>query len=105
LTKNHQLIAQMQNLDFSRLKGTTPGGTALVKATAERRWKALIDYSVLEGYCVTETSPVASTNPCGDKDRLGTVGVPVPGTAFKVIDDAGVEQGLGGRGELCVKGP
>jgi long-chain acyl-CoA synthetase len=60
---------------------------------------------VVEGYGLTETSPVASTNPYGDKARLGTVGIPVPGTAMKVVDDDGVEQPLGERGELCIKGP
>jgi long-chain acyl-CoA synthetase len=95
---------EFKNLDFSRLKVTNSGGTALVKATAER-WKAITGCTVVEGYGLTETSPVASTNPYGDKARLGTVGMPVPGTTFKVIDDDGVEQALGERGELCVKGP
>ena len=93
-----------KTLDFSHLKITNSGGTALVKATAER-WKALTGCAIGEGYGLTETSPVASTNPYGDKVRLGTVGIPVPSTAFKVIDDAGVEQPLGERGELCIKGP
>ncbi|MEA1146311.1 AMP-binding protein, partial [Klebsiella pneumoniae] len=53
----------------------------------------------------TETSPVASTNPYGSQSRLGTVGVPVPGTAMKVIDDEGRELPFGERGELCIKGP
>jgi long-chain acyl-CoA synthetase len=95
---------EFKKLDFSRLKVTNSGGTALVKATAER-WKAITGCTVVEGYGLTETSPVASTNPYGDKARLGTVGMPVPGTTFKVIDDDGVEQPLGERGELCVKGP
>ena len=95
---------EFKNLDFSNLKVTNSGGTALVKATAER-WQALTGCAVVEGYGLTETSPVASSNAYGDKARLGTVGIPVPGTAFKVIDDAGVEQPLGERGELCVKGP
>jgi long-chain acyl-CoA synthetase len=95
---------EFKDLDFSNLKVTNSGGTALVKATAER-WQAITGCSVVEGYGLTETSPVASTNPYGDKARLGTVGIPVPGTAFKVIDDEGVEQPLGERGELCVKGP
>ncbi|MDH4874224.1 long-chain-fatty-acid--CoA ligase FadD2 [Pseudomonas sp. BN515] len=95
---------EFKSLDFSNLKVTNSGGTALVKATAER-WQALTGCSVVEGYGLTETSPVASTNPYGNQARLGTVGIPVPGTAFKTIDDAGNELPLGERGELCIKGP
>ncbi|HWD32176.1 long-chain-fatty-acid--CoA ligase FadD2 [Pseudomonas caricapapayae] len=95
---------EFKNLDFSALKVTNSGGTALVKATAER-WESLTGCRIVEGYGLTETSPVASTNPYGQLARLGTVGIPVPGTAFKVIDDAGNEQPMGERGELCIKGP
>ncbi|QXH34540.1 long-chain-fatty-acid--CoA ligase FadD2 [Pseudomonas muyukensis] len=93
-----------KSLDFSALKVTNSGGTALVKATAER-WEALTGCRIVEGYGLTETSPVASSNPYGQLARLGTVGIPVPGTAFKVIDDEGNEQPLGERGELCIQGP
>ncbi|MDD2091816.1 long-chain-fatty-acid--CoA ligase FadD2 [Pseudomonas guariconensis] len=93
-----------KSLDFSSLKVTNSGGTALVKATAER-WESLTGCRIVEGYGLTETSPVASTNPYGALARLGTVGIPVPGTAFKVIDDEGNELPLGERGELCIKGP
>ncbi|NQD76444.1 long-chain-fatty-acid--CoA ligase FadD2 [Pseudomonas sp. CM27] len=93
-----------RQLDFSALKVTNSGGTALVKATAER-WEALTGCRIVEGYGLTETSPVASTNPYGQLARLGTVGIPVPGTAFKVIDDEGNELPLGERGELCIQGP
>ena len=95
---------EFKNLDFSGLKITNSGGTALVKATAER-WKQTTGCDVVEGYGLTETSPVVSVSPYGDGGRLGTVGLPVAGTALKVIDDDGVEQPLGERGELCVKGP
>ncbi|BBP81789.1 MULTISPECIES: long-chain-fatty-acid--CoA ligase FadD2 [unclassified Pseudomonas] len=95
---------EFKDLDFSNLKVTNSGGTALVKATAER-WQSMTGCSVVEGYGLTETSPVASTNPYGSLARLGTVGIPVPGTAFKVIDDEGAELPLGERGELCIKGP
>ncbi|MCO6055300.1 long-chain-fatty-acid--CoA ligase FadD2 [Pseudomonas sp. MOB-449] len=95
---------EFKSLDFSNLKVTNSGGTALVKATAER-WQSLTGCSVVEGYGLTETSPVASTNPYGSQACLGTVGIPVPGTAFKTIDDAGNELPLGERGELCIKGP
>ncbi|AYG46131.1 long-chain-fatty-acid--CoA ligase [Pseudomonas sp. Leaf58] len=93
-----------RQLDFSALKVTNSGGTALVKATAER-WEALTGCRIVEGYGLTETSPVASTNPYGTQARLGTVGIPVAGTAFKVIDDDGNELPLGEPGELCIKGP
>ncbi|MCY1343858.1 Long-chain-fatty-acid--CoA ligase [compost metagenome] len=95
---------EFKHLDFSNLKVTNSGGTALVKATAER-WQSITGCAVVEGYGLTETSPVASTNPYGNQARLGTVGIPVPGTAFKTIDDAGNELPLGERGELCIKGP
>ncbi|CRI58467.1 long-chain-fatty-acid--CoA ligase FadD2 [Pseudomonas sp. CCOS 191] len=106
---NTLFVALMDNpgfksLDFSALKITNSGGTALVKATAER-WEALTGCRIVEGYGLTETSPAASTNPYGQLARLGTVGIPVPGTGFKVIDDDGHEQPLGERGELCIKGP
>ncbi|MGF6392397.1 long-chain-fatty-acid--CoA ligase FadD2 [Pseudomonas plecoglossicida] len=93
-----------RQLDFSALKVTNSGGTALVKATAER-WESLTGCRIVEGYGLTETSPVASTNPYGQLARLGTVGIPVAGTAFKVIDDEGNELPLGERGELCIQGP
>ena len=87
-----------RQLDFSALKVTNSGGTALVKATAER-WESLTGCRIVEGYGLTET------NPYGQLARLGTVGIPVAGTAFKVIDDEGNELPLGERGELCIKGP
>jgi long-chain acyl-CoA synthetase len=93
-----------KTLDFSSLKLTNSGGTALVKATAER-WEQITGCRITEGYGLTETSPVACTNPYGDQSRLGTVGLPVPGTLLKIIDDEGVEQPMGERGELCIKGP
>ena len=95
---------EFKELDFSNLKVTNSGGTALVKATAER-WQAITGCSVVEGYGLTETSPVASTNGYGKLARLGSVGIPVPGTAFKVIDDDGHELPIGERGELCIQGP
>jgi long-chain acyl-CoA synthetase len=60
-----------KTLDFSSLKLTNSGGTALVKATAER-WEQMTGCRIVEGYGLTETSPVASTNPYGDQSRLGT---------------------------------
>jgi len=92
------------SLDFSGLKVTNSGGTALVKATADR-WEALTGCRISEGYGLTETSPVVCTNPYGEAAQLGTVGVPAVGTALRVVDEQGVELPLGEAGELCVKGP
>ncbi|KXC30540.1 long-chain fatty acid--CoA ligase [Pseudomonas aeruginosa] len=93
-----------KDVDFSNLKLTNSGGTALVSATAER-WKGVTGCTVVEGYGLTECSPVVTTNPYGEQVRLGTVGIPVVGTALKVIDEQGNELPVGERGELCVKGP
>jgi long-chain acyl-CoA synthetase len=93
-----------RSLDFSHLKVTNSGGTALVKATAER-WESMTGCRIVEGYGLTETSPVACTNPYGQSARIGSVGIPVVGTALKVIDDQGAELPLGERGELCIQGP
>ncbi|HDZ57116.1 MAG TPA: long-chain-fatty-acid--CoA ligase [Pseudomonas xinjiangensis] len=95
---------EFSEVDFSHLKGTTSGGTALVKAVAER-WESKTGKGIGEGYGLTECSPVVCSSPGGGLQRLGTVGLAVPGTALKVIDDDGKELGIGERGELCVKGP
>ena len=95
---------EFKKLDFSALKVTNSGGTALVKATAER-WAQVTGCGITEGYGLSETSPVACVNPYGAKARLGSVGLPVVGTALKVIDEQGHELPPGERGELCIKGP
>ncbi|WP_150303760.1 long-chain-fatty-acid--CoA ligase [Pseudomonas saliphila] len=95
---------EFDQIDFSNLKGTTSGGTALVKATAER-WEKKTGKGIGEGYGLTEGSPVVCSSPSDGLQRLGYVGLPVPGTALKTIDDDGNETAIGERGELCVKGP
>ena len=92
-----------QKLDFSALKITLSGGMALQLATAER-WTQVTGSPICEGFGMTETSPVASVNPI-QNIQLGTIGIPVPSTRCKVIDDEGNELPLGAIGELCVKGP
>ena len=95
---------EFKDIDFSKLKSTTSGGTALVKATAER-WESKTGVLIGEGYGLTECSPVVCASPGDGLARLGSVGFPAPGTAVKVIDDQGHELPIGERGELCVKGP
>ncbi|WP_257295674.1 AMP-binding protein [Endozoicomonas sp. YOMI1] len=93
-----------KDLDFSELKLTMSGGTALQAAVANR-WQGITGCAISEGYGLSETSPVVSLNPAGSYSKLGTVGLPMSGTALKTIDDQGNELPLGERGELCVKGP
>jgi long-chain acyl-CoA synthetase len=95
--------AAFRALDFSRFKVTLSGGMALQLATAER-WKQVTGCDICEGFGMTETSPVATVNPISNI-QLGTIGIPVPSTLCKVIDEDGNELPLGERGELCVKGP
>ena len=94
---------QFRQLDFSGMKLTLSGGMALQQATAER-WQKVTGCAISEGYGMTETSPVVSVNP-SNAIQLGTIGIPVPSTLCKVIDDDGNELAIGERGELCVKGP
>ena len=95
--------AEFHKLDFNNLKVTLSGGMALQLATAER-WEKVTGCKICEGYGMTETSPVATVNPI-DSVQIGTIGIPVPSTLCKVIDDDGKEMPIGERGELCVKGP
>ncbi len=92
-----------RKLDFSALKVTLSGGMALQLATAER-WKQVTGCPICEGYGLTETSPVASVNPI-EHIQIGTIGIPVPSTQFKVINDGGQDLAQGEIGELCIKGP
>src|SRR5690554_248956 len=91
-------------LDFSGLKVAVGGGMAVQKAVAER-WKNVTGCPLSEGYGLTETSPVASCNPIDGTERLGTIGLPLPNTNIKVIDDEGNDLGVGEKGELCIQGP
>ncbi|HCN65508.1 MAG TPA: long-chain fatty acid--CoA ligase [Pseudomonas sp.] len=92
-----------RKLDFSHLKVTLSGGMALQLSVAER-WKTVTGSPICEGYGMTETSPVASVNPI-QNIQVGTIGIPMPSTLCKVINDAGEELPLGEIGELCIKGP
>ena len=90
-------------LDFSHLKLTASGGMALTSKAA-KTWKRVTGCEICEGYGMTETSPVVSFNP-RSAIQLGTIGLPLPGTLLKTVDDDNNETPFGERGELCVKGP
>lgn len=93
-----------KTLDLSSMKFTLSGGSALPADTA-MRWQKATGCAISEGYGLTECSPIISVNGAGDTARIGTVGVPVPNTQVKLLDENGNEVALGERGELCVKGP
>ena len=96
---NHPKFAR---LDFSGLKLGAAGGMALQPTVAER-WEAATHRPLVEGYGLTEASPVVACNPY-DRPRIGTVGVPLPSTEVSVREDD-VELPFGREGELCVRGP
>jgi len=91
-------------LDFSRLRLAVAGGMALQRAVAER-WKAVTGKPLIEGYGLTETSPIAACNPPTIEDYTGTIGLPLPSTDIAIRDADDRDLPLGEAGELCIKGP
>lgn len=94
--------SKFKSLDFSKLRITLSGGMALMESVA-KDWETATGCVVSEGYGMTEASPVVSMNPIGFQ-KIGSAGIPIPGTEIKVVDEQGVEQQVGGEGELCVRG-
>ncbi|MBB5320672.1 AMP-binding protein [Marinobacter oulmenensis] len=92
-----------QELDFSALKLTASGGMALTTDTA-KMWERVTGCEITEGYGMTETSPVVTFNP-HSAIQIGTIGLPIPATRVKTIDEEGQETPIGEPGELCVQGP
>ncbi|WP_343632943.1 long-chain-fatty-acid--CoA ligase [Roseateles sp.] len=91
-------------LDFSELVISNGGGMAVQQATAEK-WERITGCPVVEGYGLSETSPVATIN-CLDLPKFnGSIGLPVPNTEIAIRDDAGNDVALGERGEICIRGP
>ncbi len=85
------------------LKASFAGGMALHQAVAER-WFDMTGTHIVEGYGLTETAPVVSGNPIGAA-RIGTIGLPMPSTEVRLLDDAGHDVPRGDPGELAVRGP
>lgn len=93
-----------RELDFSKLKLSVGGGMAVQKSVAER-WQELTKTPLLEGYGLTETSPVVSMNPLDLESYNGTIGLPIPSTDIEIRDEEGNQVEIGQPGELWVKGP
>lgn len=86
------------------LKLAFAGGMAVQQAVA-KKWEAVTGAPLIEGYGLTETSPVVTGNPLDIEEWTGTIGLPIPSTEVSVLDDAGNEMPVGEVGELCVRGP
>lgn len=93
-----------KTVDFSKLKVTVGGGMAVQRAVAEE-WQRTTGCFLSEGYGMTESSPVVSVNPLNGQGKLGSIGLPVPGTDVRIVDDNGQVMGPNQVGEIQVKGP
>jgi long-chain acyl-CoA synthetase len=91
-------------LDFSNLKIGVGGAMAIQRAVNDK-WKEVTGNNLVEGYGMTEASPVVSVNPIDGSARIGTVGMPVPSTDVRIVDDNGAVQPIGSPGEIQVQGP
>jgi len=92
-------------VNWRNLKVSVGGGTAVTRAVAEL-WLAKTGCPICEGYGLSETSPSASCNPTTSTEFSGTIGVPIPSTWMKLVDDEGHDvTTLGTPGEIAIKGP
>jgi len=93
------------DVDFSRLRAAIGGGAAVLPTTSAK-WKALTGKDIREGYGLSETSPILTLNPDSATDGFSvTVGLPLPSTDIKLLDDDNNEVPIGEPGEICARGP
>ena len=93
-----------KNLDFSKMKLALGGGMAVQDVVAEQ-WEKLTGCALLEAYGLSETSPAATINPWNGKHQIGSIGLPLPSTDIKILDDNMKEVKVGEPGEIAIKGP
>jgi long-chain acyl-CoA synthetase len=86
------------------LRASAAGGMALHESVSER-WRKLTGTPIVEGYGLTESSPVLTFNPLGGQGKDGTIGIPVPSTLVKCVKDNGTEAAEGEPGEIYASGP
>jgi long-chain acyl-CoA synthetase len=94
----------IEKVDFSQMVLAVSGGMATQEAVA-KKWKQVTGQPIVEGYGLSETSPVVCANRLDIEEFTGTIGYPLPSTDVSVRDGDGKELPPGERGELCVKGP
>ena len=95
---------EFRKLDFSAVVKSMGGGMAVQRPVAER-WAELTGASVVEGYGLSETSPIATGNRFDLDEFTGTIGLPLPGTDIAIRDEEGRDVPLGEVGEICIRGP
>lgn len=95
---------EFDQINFKQVKISVAGGMALQKSVA-LEWKKRTHTPLVEGYGLTESSPVASCNPIDGSDEVGSIGMPLPSTRMQVIDDNGEPLPQGQAGELVIYGP
>ncbi|MDX5626766.1 MULTISPECIES: long-chain-fatty-acid--CoA ligase FadD [unclassified Brenneria] len=95
---------EFHKLDFSTLSLSVGGGASIQQAVAER-WEKLTGKHLLEGYGLTESSPLVAGNPYDLKYYSGSIGLPVPSTEIRIVDDEGHDVPAGEAGELWIRGP
>ncbi|WP_374664532.1 AMP-binding protein [Acinetobacter sp.] len=95
---------EFKQLDHSKMKMAMGGGMAVLPSTAEA-WKRVTGTNIIEGYGLSETSPVATANPPSSMEFSGTIGIPLPLTEVAILDDDGNEVALGEQGEISIRGP
>ena len=98
---NHPDFAK---LDFSHLKIANGGGMA-VQQSVNDQWRKVTGVAIIEGYGLSETSPVATCNPADSSSFSATIGLPVPSTEIAILDDDGNPVPLGQSGEIAIRGP
>jgi long-chain acyl-CoA synthetase len=99
-------VPGVETMDFSSLRFCNSGGAPLPVAVQER-FEKVVGCRLTEGWGMTETAPLGTFTPRDAPRKLGSCGIPYPGTEMKFIDvaDPDREVALGERGEICVKGP
>lgn len=91
-------------IDFSMLKLCNGGGMAVQKAVNDR-WREVTGKSIVEGYGLSETAPVATANAADSVEFTGTIGLPIPSTEIAILDDDARPVPLGQPGEIAIRGP
>ncbi len=92
------------SLDFSDLKLCNGGGMAVQRAVNDR-WQKVTGKSIVEGYGLSETAPVATANPADSSEFTGTIGLPISSTEIAILDDDGNALATGAVGEIAIRGP